>query len=115
MKTHIRKNRDIYFIDVEGCLDFVGVDNLKSFCLYKNFKTKKLIFNLKSLSFVGSKGVETFSDTLHSINKNNNIKICCASSEFEKVFDKDGLKMSFCQSETEAIKSFNQAKLVFKD
>ena len=107
MKARLRKDNNIYFIDVEGHLDLQGVDHLKSFCSHKNFKKKKVIFNLKSLFFVGSKGVGGFSETLNSVNKSSDLKICCASSEFEKVFHDEGLKPLLFPSEEEAISSFS--------
>ena len=116
MKTRLRKNRDIYFIDVEGNLDLKGVDHLKSFCSKKQLKKKKVIFNLKSLFFVGSKGVDIFSETLDFVNKSNHLKICCASSEFEKVFHNEGLHSVLFPSEEEAIMSFvsNQNEYLLK-
>ena len=107
MKTRFRKDKDIYFIDVEGNLDLNGVDHLKSLCSNKNLKKKKVIFNLKSLFFVGSKGVEIFSETLDFVNKSNHLKICCASSEFEKVFNNEGLHSILFSSEEEAVMSFS--------
>ena len=107
MKTKLRKNKDIYFIDVEGNLDLKGVDTLKSFCSNENLKKKKVIFNLKSLFFVGSKGVGTFTQALDFINKSNHLKICCASSEFEKILHSEGLQSSLFPSEEEAISSFS--------
>lgn len=106
MKTRLRKNKNIYFIDVEGNLDIQGVDHLKSVCSHKSLKKKKLIFNLNKLSFVGSKGIGAFSETLDFINKSNNLKICCASSEFEKVFYNEGLNSVIFPSEEEAVMSF---------
>ena len=107
MRTLFRKDQDIYFINVEGNLDLKGVDHLKSICSNKKLKEKKLVFNLKSLFFVGSKGIEAFSETLDFINKNNHLKICCASSEFEKVFNNEGLHSIIFPSEEEAIISFS--------
>ena len=107
MKTRLRKNKGIYFIDVEGNLDIKGVDNLKSFCSNNQLKKKKIVFNLKSLFFVGSKGVGVFSETLDFINKSNHLKICCASSEFEKIFHSEGLDSVLFPSEEEAVMSFS--------
>ena len=107
MKTRVRKDKDIYFVDVEGCLDLNSVDHLKSFYSNKNLKKKKIVFNLKSLSFVGSKGVGVFSETLDFLNKNNHLKICCVSSEFEKVFNNEGLNSTLFSSEKEAVQSFS--------
>lgn len=116
MKARLRKNKDIYFIDLEGHLDLKGVDDLKSFCLSKKMEKKKIIFNLKSLFFVGSKGLENFSETLDFVNKNSHLKICCASSEFEKVFNNEGLTSVLFPNEQEAIQSFipNQSEYPLK-
>ena len=109
MKTRLRKDKDIYFFDLEGNLDMNAVDELQSFCSNKKLKKKKIIFNLKSLFFVGSTGVGVFSKTLDFVNQNNNLKICCASSEFEKVFTNEGLDSVLFSSEKEAVLSFDKA------
>ena len=106
MKTSLRQNRDVFVIDIEGNLDIQGVDRLKDLCA-KKLNRKKIIFNLKSLYFVGSLGILDFSKTLSDLKNNNNeFKICCASSEFEKVFSNEGLNMAICSSEEEALSSF---------
>lgn len=107
MKTRLRKKRDIYLLELEGHLNFQGLDYLNSICTHKDLKQKKIVFNLKSLSFVGSKGVLAFSETLDFVNKNNNLKICCASSEFEKVLNNEGLDEVLFKSEEDAISSFS--------
>ena len=106
MKTRLRKDRDIYFFDLEGSLDMSGMDQLQSFCSNKNLKKQKIVFNLKSLFFVGSTGVGVFSKTLDFVKQNNHLKICCASSEFEKVFTSEGLDSLLFSSEEEAVLSF---------
>ncbi len=103
MKTTIRKNKDIFFIDLEGNLDLGSVDSLTSFCS-TNLKQKKIVFNLNSLHFVGSIGIDVFSKTLKSVDKKNKLKLCCASSEFEKILNNEGL--SVYETEEEAISSF---------
>ena len=108
MKTKFRKDKDIYFIDVEGQLDVLGADHLKEFCENKLSK-KKIVFNLKSLDFVGSKGVGVFSETLDVVNRKNIMKICCASSEFKKIIETEGLASSLFKDEEEAVSSFNES------
>ena len=107
MKTRLRKDRDIYFFDLEGNLDMSGVERLQSFCSHKNLTKKKIVFNLKSLFFVGSTGVGFFSKTLDFVKQANELKICCASSEFEKVFTNEGLDFLLFPSEEEAVLSFS--------
>ena len=84
------------------------MDHLQSFCSNKNLKKKKIVFNLKSLFFVGSTGVGAFSKTLDFVKQNNNLKICCASSEFEKLFISEGLDSVLFSSEKEAVSSFSE-------
>ena len=69
MKAKLRKEEDIYFFDFEGYLDFQTVDKLKFFWSQKGLKQKKIVFNLKSLSFIGSQGVNVFSETVETANK----------------------------------------------
>ena len=110
MKTCLRKDKDIYIITVQGNLEPQEVDSLKTFCSHKKLKKKKLVFNLESLSFVGSKGVGLFSKTLDFVGKSNQLKICCASSEFKKVFYNEGMHSILFQSEKEAINSFSSSQ-----
>ncbi|MGI9548710.1 MAG: STAS domain-containing protein [Bdellovibrionales bacterium] len=107
MKAKVSKNRDITLINVEGNLNLTSLDELNFFC-NKNLQKKKIIFNLHSLHFVGSVGIGEFSKTLETINKNNDLKICCASSEFEKILNNEGF--SSYKTEQEALLSFDQSK-----
>ena len=106
MKAKFRKKEDIYFFDFEGYLDFQTVDKLKFFWSQKGLRRKKIIFNLKCLSFVGSQGVNVFSKTVEIANKDNFLKICCAGPEFSRFFDSRGMKSLLFESEGEAISSF---------
>ena len=102
MKTYLKQNQDIYVISIEGNLDVIGMDKFKSLCK-ANFKKNKLVFNLKSLSFIGSSGIDVFSETLDFLKKKNNLKLCCVSSEFQKILHND-----FSDSEEEALSSFEE-------
>lgn len=107
MKAKFRKEQDIYFFDFEGDLDFQTVDKLKFFWSQKGLREKKIVFNLKSLSFVGSQGVNVFSETVEAANKENHLKICCASPEFSRFFDSRGMRSLLFESEGAAVSSFN--------
>ena len=106
MKTKVRKNDDIFVIDVEGNLNVEGVHHLKKLC-YEGLKQKQILFNLASLDFVGSSGIAAFSDTLVSLKRDSEgFKICCVSSEFKKYFFTEGLAPDICSSEEEALSAF---------
>jgi len=106
----MRKKQDIYFFDFEGNLDFQSVDHLKVFWAKKGLKKKKIIFNFKSLFFVGSRGFSDFSETVKNIDKENFLKICCASSEFKKFFSSKGLSSILFEYERDAMSSFNSSQ-----
>lgn len=105
MKTSIREKGDIFVINVQGSLSINDADALKAICARK-LKKKKILFNLKELSFVGSSGISIFYQTLNSLKKDNSLKMCCVSSEFKRIFDNEGLDFSMYKSEEEALSSF---------
>ena len=114
MKTKIRKEQEIYFFDFEGSLDFQSVDRLRFLWSQKGLKKKKIIFNLKALFFVGSQGFSVFFETVEAVKKENILKICSASSEFEKFFYSKGMEAILFESEREAISSFDSSKKDFE-
>lgn len=90
---------------MHGSLTVSDMDSLKIICNSK-LKKKKVLFNLKELSFVGSSGISVFYETLNSLKKTNSLKMCCVSSEFKRIFDSEGLGFPIYQSEEEALSSF---------
>ena len=111
MKTYLKQNQDIYVISIEGNLDIIGMDRFKALC-NNTFKKNKLIFNLKSLSFIGSSGIDIFSETLDILKKENHLKLCCVSSEFQKILHNENLESLICDSEEEALSFFDEKKTV---
>ena len=105
MKANINQKKGAVVIDVQGSLTVNDADHLEFVCS-KKLKKKKVVFNLKDLSFVGSSGISIFYKTLNNVNKNNSLKICCVSSEFQRIFDSEGLDFSVYNSEEEALASF---------
>jgi len=108
MKAKLRKEQDIYFFDFEGDLDFQTVDRLKFFWSQKGLKHKKIVFNLKHLSFIGSQGLNGFSETVEKAHKQNSLKICAPSPEFVRFFDSRGMRSLLCENEGEAISFFKE-------
>ena len=105
MKAKFRKEKDIFFIDIEGALSLSGADGLSAFCS-QNLTKKRIVFNLRSMSFVGSSGISVLSKTLEDLGKSNDIKVCCIAPEFQKIFQSEGLDFVPYQSEEEAVEAF---------
>ncbi len=92
------ENRDgIFVVSLSGQMDFESADSLKVQCLEK-FIEKKIIFNLRELSFVGSSGITPFLELLSELSKSNGarFKICAVGSEFMRLFESspvDGIEI----------------------
>lgn len=108
MKTNIRQNGKVLVVKVRGNLTVDDADRLKTICGDK-LKKQQVLFNLRELSFVGSSGVSVFHETLSALKKRNTLKMCCVSSEFQRVFDNEAPPFSVYQSEEEALSSFHQS------
>ena len=108
MKTNIRQNGNVLVVKVRGNLTVNDADRLKTICGDK-LKRQKVLFNLGELSFVGSSGISVFHETLSDLKRRNTLKMCCVSSEFQRVFDNEAPPFSVYQSEEEALSSFHQS------
>lgn len=92
------ENRDgIFVVSLSGQMDFESADSLKAQCLEK-FVEKKIIFNLRELSFVGSSGITPFLELLSQLSKSNGarFKICSVGTEFMRLFESspvDGIEI----------------------
>lgn len=118
MKTRIRKQDEFFIVDLNGTLDFEAQGPLKEEMewLINEVTTggeapRKIIFNLKELSFVGSSGISNFIQTLKQVNSTVPIKprYCYVRSEFQKLiraFDDERL-FEFFESEDGARRSFD--------
>jgi anti-anti-sigma factor len=89
MKATISKIDDVVVINLSGRINMEYTEVFREACL-KEFpkRSKKLIFNLSELSFVGSNGIMLFVDTLKDLADSQQavLRFCAVSSEFKKVF-----------------------------
>ena len=86
MKAQVSQNGEVTVVHVSGHIDYESVTPFQETCLSR-FSSKKLVFNLQGLSFVGSSGITQFVQTLESLAATSpmGLKICRASTEFQKV------------------------------
>lgn len=97
MKAIVENIDGVYLVTLEGQLSFEGADSLRRECI-KKLGAKRIIFNLRSLSFVGSSGITPFMDLLSQLSKarGRDLKVCSVSSEFMRLFqsgDFNGLEI----------------------
>ena len=87
MKAYVRKNENnIYIVDLKGEVDFASAEPFRETCI-NNLSKKNIVFNLRSLNFVGSDGLSSFMDTLNELKKHSSLKFCCVGSEFMRFFN----------------------------
>lgn len=89
MRAELEKIDDVVVINLSGRIDMEYTELFRQACL-KDFprRSRKIIFNLKELSFVGSNGIMPFVDALSSLAQSQKaeLRFCQVSSEFKKVF-----------------------------
>lgn len=88
MDAKVNQINGVYTVQLTGHLDFETADALKVSC-EKHFVHKKVVFDLKGLSFVGSSGITPFLQTLGFLlrRNGNQLKVCSVSAEFMKIFE----------------------------
>ena len=86
-----KSNNNALVVDLKGEVDFASADAFYYTCM-KELSKKNIVFNLKSLSFVGSDGLSSFMNTLKDLRKQSSIQFCCVASEFKKVFADSEIK-----------------------
>lgn len=114
MKAVLTKADDVYVISLEGKLDIESSIPLKQACEKLLKKTKKIVFNMEKLSFVGSTGIMPFVQTLEilAIENNVEVKFCKVKSEFKRIFQASPLKdLSIFEDQGSAINSYQDIKL----
>lgn len=87
MKAIVEQEGDVFVVRLSGFLDYESLDPFRLSCL-QYFSSKKVIFNLKNLSFVGSSGITPFVETMTELKGLNRdgFKFCEVGSEFRRVF-----------------------------
>ncbi len=93
MQTNWKIIDDVVIIDLKGQLSYESVSVLRTNCL-SQLKCEKIIFNLKSLSFVGSCGIKSLIEAISELSESESsyIKLCGVGTEFTKIFQTSPLQ-----------------------
>lgn len=108
MEARFEVRGEVLVVELKGRLDFETSEPFRKTCLERLIR-EKVVFDLKSLNFVGSLGLKDFVDTLDYMAQQSlpGIKFCGVSSEFRRLFDASGLKPhEFYETKDIAIASF---------
>lgn len=86
MQAKVSENGEVTIIHLTGQVNYESVDPFRETCR-QYFQGKKVIFNLKDLSFVGSTGITTFIETIEDVVQSSpeDVKLCQVGSEFKKM------------------------------
>ncbi len=86
MELKLLRDGDISVVSLSGRIEIEKAQFFKNACLEK-FKNKNIVFCMKSLSFVGSSGIQSFFGILNELNvsKKMNVKISGLSPDFRRL------------------------------
>ena len=87
MQARVAQHGEILIIQLSGRVDVETAEPFRNACL-NHLKNKRVVFDFRSLSFVGSSGILPFLETMQEFANNNpgGMKFSGVSSEFKKVF-----------------------------
>ncbi len=107
MRAMMTDKNGVFVVTIGGTLDIEYTQIFKDTCL-REFKEKKVIFNMENANFVGSTGLQSFVETIKSLSCNEfGIKLVKPKSEFKRMFQNlDIQKLQIHESEETAMASF---------
>jgi anti-anti-sigma factor len=109
MEAKFELRGEVMVVELKGRLDFESTAPFRKTCLEKLVQ-EKVVFDLKSLNFVGSLGLTDFVSTLDDMTQKSQpgVRFCGVSPEFRRLFEASGLSSQqiFETSET-AVRSFS--------
>lgn len=93
MQAKMEVKEGVTLVYLSGRIDYEAADRFRETCL-KVLVDKKLVFNLESLSFVGSSGITPFIETMQDLyfQSQGALKLCSVGVEFRKVIDSSKIK-----------------------
>lgn len=108
MEANFEDRGGVLIVELRGRLDFETSGPFRRTCLEKLLR-ERVVFDLKSLNFVGSLGLKDFVDTLdHMLQKSQSgVRFCGVSSEFRRLFEaSDLVNQAIYESREKAVDSF---------
>lgn len=108
MQARISQEGEVVVVHLLGRLDIETAEPFKQAC-WKYLLNKKVVFNFRGLSFVGSSGILPFLETMQSFAEasQERFKFCEMGVEFRKVFAASPLSaIEVFEQENHAIRAF---------
>ena len=108
MQARVAREGEIYVIRLSGRLDVETAEPFRDACL-NHLRGRKVVFDFRGLSFVGSSGILPFLETMQEFAaaNANGFKFSGVGSEFKKVFAATPLHViEIYENENQAIDAF---------
>jgi anti-anti-sigma factor len=116
MQAQLSIKDDVIIVNLSGRINMEYTEPFRDACLKVIPKrSKKIVFNLKELSFVGSNGIMPFVQTLNDLASlsETELRFCQVSSEFKKIFASSALaNILILDSEDKAIASLRNLDFI---
>ena len=107
MEARLEERGDVIFVHLSGHITFEAADLFRKRC-FEYLEGNKVVFNLESLDFIGSSGIEPFVNAISklSLQQASRVKLCSLSTEFKRVFESKTLSAGFYEDTEQAYVSF---------
>ncbi len=107
MEARLEEKGDVILVHLSGQLTFESADLFRKRC-FEYLEGSKVVFNLKSLDFIGSSGIEPFVNAISDFSRTstNRVKLCSLSTEFKRIFESRALQVNFYEDADQAYTSF---------
>lgn len=88
MEVKLLLDGEITIISLSGRIEIEKTQTFKNACL-QSLSSKKVVFCMKNLSFVGSSGIQSFFNVLNELNSTQkmNAKIAGLNQDFQRLFN----------------------------
>lgn len=109
MHAKLTLQGDVTVVSLIGRMEIESAYHFGQACR-KQFNNGKIVFNLRSVSFVGSSGITPYLISLKELSEaNKNIKVSCVSQDLRRMFDAYNLgHLEFFSTDQDAVNSFVQ-------
>ncbi len=108
MQTHLTQSGDVTVVKVSGRLDINQAGIFRQACLSR-LTSKKVVFHLSELTFVGSTGIQSFFQTVHELHVKApfGVRIVGLHHDFQRILQLRPELMAPCLAHlAEAMNSF---------
>lgn len=110
MDASVKNQGEVTIITLKGPLEIERTQPFREVCI-KHLLNKKVVFNMESVAFVGSTGLQAFLETIRLLSEESQhgLKVVGVRPEFRRIFmNLEFQRLQIHESEATALLSFQE-------